>query len=191
VLKKIMMASVAVGALAFNAPIASASGHLDGDCDFTAVQQEETTGQTYQGGAAGYGTNSTGGNVTVHCEVRVNDEVVSTTPPGSGQGAATTAGTVSFTASDTDEVELCAVVTDGTETVKNCDDTTHSEFPPPGTWEQVDALLWSVWNVVDPVVCAELAKLANDYGNGNYVTAEGDVYVNGELFYDCPPYVEA
>ena len=44
-----------------------------------------------------------------------------------------------------------------------------------------------VWDVVDPVVCAVLKA----YAPGTYpveIRSDGDVYVAGELVWDCPPY---
>lgn len=42
--------------------------------------------------------------------------------------------------------------------------------------------------VVDPLLCPVLAETAAYYLDDTYVTSEGDVYVAGELVWDCPPY---
>ena len=39
----------------------------------------------------------------------------------------------------------------------------------------------------DSVTCPVMASTAGSYGAVS-IDGQGDIYVNGELFYDCPPY---
>src|SRR5688500_11155395 len=78
VLKKIITAALAAGALALNAPVALADAPVY-DCNFNSVQQADATGQNYEGAAWGWAVHPDGGNVTIRCYVTVNGTEVSST----------------------------------------------------------------------------------------------------------------
>jgi hypothetical protein len=54
---------------------------------------------------------------------------------------------------------------------------------PPVRPENCD----DVAQAADAVTCPVLASLAGDYG-AIVINAQGDVFVAGEPFWDCPPY---
>ncbi len=180
-LKKIAMASVAVGALALNAPAALADEPQFG-CNFRSVHQEDATGQNFEGAAAGYVVHT--GPVTIRCEVRVNGAPASSTDTGSGSGAATIAGRITFAAGDTDVVTFHAIAT--TEHGEHVKDyaTTLIQVPPQ---EVIDLINSVVIEHVDPPLCNVLKSLAGTHGPV-YINDQGDVYVNGSPEWDCPPY---
>lgn len=196
-LKKIMLASLAVGALALNAPAASAD-HQDAGCSFDSLNQTTVTGQTYEGAAVGYVVGDPGETVTVSCVIYVNGTPVSATPPGTGTTGATTQGRVTFTATDTDAVTICAEGT-ATHPYKECANSTHTTFPPP----EVVAALDTVFDLIadgtaglDPLICDAL-KAAGVPGLVNGTTAttglsldadDCDIYLNGERLIDFVPY---
>lgn len=85
-----------------------------------------------------------------------------------------------------DLVTVCADYTSdhGSGTVCN----SHSgPFPPRVVYDTVNDALTQVWAIVDPPVCAALTPLRPGVGPV-HITSEGDVYVNGEPTWDCPPY---
>lgn len=182
-LKKMLLVAAATSALALNTPVAHADP-ATGDCGFESVQQTDTTGQNYEGVAYGYAVHADGGEVTVRCYVTVNGSEEDSTDPGSGTGVATSAGRVQFAATDTDNVQLCAEVTAHGETTTNCGDSTNTQIPP----QEVIDLINSILVLVDPTICQALAAVAGNYGP-IVIDGEGDVYLNGVLWYDCPPYV--
>ena len=183
-LKKILLASLAVGALALNAPAAMADDPTY-DCGFNSLQQEATTGQNYEGAVYGVVAHPGDTNVTITCYVQVNGSPAGNPVTGSGPaGFAVAGGQVTFEATPEDFVELCAVATTshGT-TAPSCTESTSTQIPP----QEVLDLINSFLEQVDPTICPIIALLA-----GNYVVidinSEGDISINGGLFYDCPPY---
>jgi hypothetical protein len=55
--------------------------------------------------------------------------------------------------------------------------------------DTIDALLQSVEkDVIDPLVCPVLATLQGDYAGLVTINAQGDVFIAGTPFWDCPPY---
>ena len=184
-LKKIMMASLAVGALAFNAPGALADDPPEFGCNFRSVHQEDATGQNFEGAAWGYVVHAEGGNVSIRCEIRVNGSPASTTPTGTGtDGAATTSGRVTFQAGDTDIVTLVAYYTTEHGSGSRVYPTAVTQVPPQ---EVIDLINDVVIEYVDPALCDILKLLAGTYGPV-FINEQGDVYVNGAPEWDCPPY---
>ena len=198
-LKKIMMAGLAVGALALNAPAASA-GHATVNCRFNAVSQATATGQdTWEGAAEGYIVGNAGEAVSIRCVVKVNGAVRAATAWGSGTTAATTADRVTYVRTLTEVTQLCAQYTTAHGPGETCFATTTTQIPPQEVIDALDAvfdLLTEVEKtVIDPVVCPVLQSLNGSYGPieikpGTGGTG-GDVYINGELWWDCPTYEPA
>lgn len=192
-LKRLFMVSTAVSALAFGVPGAHAEP-ASVDCGFNTVSQETATGgqDTFTGTAYGYLVSDTAGEiVSVSCEVRVDGSTVAATHPGFGTQGATTQGQVTYTASDTQDVDLCAVWTAGQTSGEVCADTTSTQLPPQEVVDLIDVVLGLVSDtstVADPLVCPLLAGLSPGVPGVVDIYSDGDVALAGELFWDCPPY---
>ncbi|HVF06743.1 MAG TPA: hypothetical protein VNA20_18045 [Frankiaceae bacterium] len=187
-IKKLAMAALAVGALALNAPAAQADAPTV-DCRLRSVQQDTVTGQTFQGALGGVIAHSDPTTVTIKCRVTVNGVTAASTDTGTGVGVAATAKDISFAAGDADVVKVCADFTSSHGSGTICVTIGIIQVPPQVVYDTLDPVLDVVWGTVDPVVCAELKKLAGSYAGGAIViNSQGDVYVNNAPQYDCPPY---
>ena len=196
-IKKILVASLAVGALALGAPAAHAE-HAQFDCGFDTIAQETATGgqDTFTGAAYGFIVSPTPGEqVSIQCWVRVDGARVDETPTGTGTNVATTADQVTYTATDTQDVDLCADWSAGSESGTTCFETTTTQIPP----QEVIDLINSVFDlitqieieVVDPVLCPLLIQLDGvvpDVPGVVEINGQGDVFLAAEPFWDCPPY---
>ena len=155
---------------------------LQADCGFNTIAGDQISGgqDTFTGAAYGYVGTASGGTVTVRCLVRVDGVEVSSTPTGSGLGFATASGQVTYTATDTQDVDICAAYTTPDGSGETCDDTSVTQIPPQ---EIVDLTA-----LPDFLLCPILASLAGEYVPGLVsIDSEGDVYVDGGVW-DCPPY---
>ena len=185
-IKNLMIASLAAGALALNAPAAFAE-HAVFDCGFDTVAQETATGgqDTFTGAAYGYVVSPTPGeSVSIRCYVSVDGAEVASTPTGSGTQAATTAGQVTYTATDTQDVDLCAEWTAGSESGSTCFETTTTQIPP----QEVIDLIVLLTSIPDPLICPVFAGLTPGVPGVVDIDAEGDIALAGGDFWDCPPY---
>ena len=195
--KKIMMAGLAVGALALGAPAAQADDPTF-DCNFNSVQQEASTGQSFEGAAYGYIVHAGDASATIRCYIAVNGGEASSTPTGTG----VTAGRLTYSAGDTDVVTFHAEYCTSHGCTTHDYETVRQEIPPQEVWdllfalaETLDAALAPVFDaitniektVIDPAVCPVLAGLAGTYGPVT-INAQGDIFIDGEAFWDCPPY---
>jgi len=192
--KKIAMAALAAGAVVAGSPAAFAAPSAV-DCDFNSVSQASFTGgqDTFTGVARGYVvTGEPGNDVSVRCYVRVDGTEFASTPTGSGPNAATTAGQVTYTASDIQDVDLCVEWTDGDESDVTCVETTTTQVPPQ---EVIDLIADSTAGL-DPLICGAL-QAAGVPAAANTVSGvtgieldldDCDIYVNGERFIDFVPY---
>lgn len=157
-----------------------------GYCRLHAVAEETTTGgqDTYTGSAAGVGWElQPVGNVDVHCIVKVNGSVVQDVSDGQTTGVDTAAGQVTFTASDTDTVELC-VGLGGGHGGSVCASVTRRPVPS----QAVEDVVFGLTHVADSILCPVLRSLSPGVPGLVDVTFEGDVYVLGAPVHDCPPY---
>ena len=120
------------------------------DCGFNTVAQEDATGgqDTFTGAAYGYVVST--GAVSIRCFVEVDGSEVASTGTGTGTGTATTAGPVTYTASDTQTVELCAEWT-GVTSGRECFETTTTQIPPQVLIDLINDLLDLVFTTLDPV----------------------------------------
>ena len=186
--KKILMASLAVGALALNAPVATAA-EATGQCGFDSVQQDSTTGQNYEGVAYGFASDTDGDPVTIRCYITVNTvpAPAGSTPIGSGPaGVAATSGVVSFEATENDDVKLCTEVNGA---LQGCADSTNTQVPP----QEVIDLIADATAGLDPLICAVLQAsmlmpVVNSVVPGTFDLDDCDIYVNGGRFIDFVPY---
>ena len=220
-LKKIMMAGLAVSALTINAPAASADHHQF-NCRFNALTQATATGQdTWEGVAQGYVIGNSGEAVSIRCVVKVNGVQRAATDWGSGTTYATTQGRVTYTRTLTEVTQLCAEWTLSGTPGSHCFSTTTTQIPPQEVYDLVidpvfdilialEEQLWTQYldplyqnhvrpieRLIDQQLCDELAAANGTYGpieikEGTADPATGakggDVYVDGELFWDCPGY---
>lgn len=188
--KTALVAALAVAALGWPAPPASA-GHHSADCGFKAVQQAGLTGTAWEGVLSGYIVAAPGESASISCGIRVNGTTVAGTPTGSGSGTAFVAGRVTFEAADDDVVESCTSVTyGGTVSPETCERSTHTQVPPREVMDLIDWLIMEPGPFpggLDPVVCPVLAAAAGSYGPF-VVNSHGDIYLAGEPQWDCPPY---
>jgi len=131
-MRRKFLASVALG-LALAAPGAAAAvNHAQADCRLLNYMEDTATGQdVYVGAAGGYVASPTPGEaVSIRCIVRVNGVHVASTPTGSGTNVAATLGEIVYTATDTDDVDLCWEITAGSESSTTCADTLNIQVFP-------------------------------------------------------------
>ena len=201
-IKKILVSSLAVGALTLGAPVAQAAA-VTADCGFNTLAQETATGgqDTFTGAAYGFAV-SDGGDVSVYCEVRVNGSGVATTPAGASGAVSTTAGQVTYTASDTDNVELCAVYSGPGGSGEVCSETTTTQIPPQEVIDAINSLFDLLADLTEPLdapTCLLISALGTQgivnplYPvTGLYIDhSDCDVSLNGERLIDFSPYMDA
>ncbi|HVF03668.1 MAG TPA: hypothetical protein VNA20_02395 [Frankiaceae bacterium] len=184
------MATLAVGALALNAPAAQADVPSF-DCRLRSVQQDTVTGQSFQGVLVGVIAHADPSAVSIRCYITVNGVPQSgaDTGTGSGTSVATAQKDISFTAGDTDVVRICYVYTSAHGNGSGCITVGIIQVPPQVVYDTIDGALEQVWPIIDPPICSVLKLLAGSHAGGAVVVnSQGDVYVNNEPQYDCPPY---
>jgi hypothetical protein len=191
------LVAMLLGAAAAAPATAADAARHQGECGYETVSQEVVTGPDRYVGAVWAAVvlyPATPGEVvsaTVTCEVRVNGVPRWTSRPASGTGVVALVEPVELTLTDTDVVQLCTTVdytSDATPTETTCPGAGWGDLPPEGHPDFVDALVETVngvWPHVDPVACAAFGALAPGAGPVQ-VTPEGDVYLTGDLLWDCP-----
>jgi hypothetical protein len=119
-MRRIVSAGAVVAAVALTAP-GAAAGHVNATCRVTSLSSSVATGRsTYEGVAEGAVAGTPNESVSIRCVVKVNGAVRVATDRGSGSGVATTAGRVTFTASLTDVMQLCAQYTSAHGASERC-----------------------------------------------------------------------
>lgn len=204
-MKKILLVTLAIAAASVGAPAAHAAGAdtIHGGCFFDTDEQAIVTSGQNVGVIGDYSvTQDPSGlptDATVTCSIIVNGvEAPGTRFSYSGAGVQNGVDRISYTAADTDWVDICQSVTfaDGT-TQTECPPWSDPSFPPQfvidllnGVFDAVNA---AIVGYVDPAVCPELVAAAGSYGPIT-IEPDGDVFVpdpvglfDGPL-YDCPPY---
>jgi hypothetical protein len=209
-LKKILISTLAIGALALNAPIAHADNPpASVGCRFNGVTQATATGQdTWESVVEGWIVGDPNTTVSIRCEIRVSGGGTYSTATVSGNTVATVEEHVTYVRTLTQTTTICAVWTDnnGGESGEVCVPTTTTQIPPQ---EVIDALqvVFDLLNgievqYVDPLICPIIDQLYDAGltgvpgvvefvdGSPDPLGADGDVdvYVAGTLFYDCPGY---
>ena len=198
-MKKLLVASVAAGTVLAAVPVqAHPTHHYEGECGFFTVSDGTDSPQTKWDGeihAVAVATDAAGApaptaSITVDCELRINGAtpgtiVFSCSTPGIG--FVSCAGQFSFNADPEDVVTMCDIVTVGGNVHKDCGDT-----PPPHPIPEVllDVIDEAV-RIFDEAACAAIRD--QDGGPADQpptfdIRTDGDIYVNGEWFWDCPPY---
>jgi hypothetical protein len=139
----------------------------------------------------------------LRCELRVDDVVIaSVTGRVAGPVGVLEPTPIEYVAHEGDLVDLCRVADTVDALGATASDTNcgySDRYCPPEGWcgfewlvydafDAADEVLNAVFAPVDPVVCPVLAQQA-PYDDGVLrIDPDGDVYVEGELEYDCPPY---
>lgn len=156
IMRRTIVATIA-SALGVVAPEAfAAPDHVKYDCRLVNFAQQTLTGsqEIFTGVAVGYvASEHPGDAVSIRCYVTVNGYVVhATTPNGTGTDAAVTAGQITYSASDTDDVDLCAEWTAGTQWSFECFSTLLIHVPPDEAGLN-EAVWHDVWPVLGPLMC--------------------------------------
>lgn len=140
-LKKIVIALLAAGAVASNAPAASAS-HQSVGCRYVAVSNPTVTGvDTWEGVAIGYIVGDPGEPVSIRCVVRVGGSVRAATDWGTGvAGVTVTSGRVTYTKSSSAVAQICAQYTTSHGGGETCFAAAGTEIPPQQVADAVDAV---------------------------------------------------
>ena len=196
--KKILISSLALGTLALGAPAAQADDPQFA-CNFRAVQQQDATGQNFEGAAFGYVAHPGDGTATIRCFIAVNDSEVTSTPESTPTpaGVSATAGRLTYFAGETDVVTFHAEVCTSHGCFVHDYETVRQQIPPQevidlliSVIDTIDAILIGIEkDVIDPIVCPILIGLEGDYAPLPIViNDQGDVFIAGEAFWDCPPY---
>ena len=155
----------------------------EGGCGFESIAHEHVGGAdryvgiAYAAVAVHSPDHGNPVSATVTCEIEVDGVVEPTAVvSGSGTGIVVAAGQIAFTAGLDSIVRLCETVdftSDGTPTVRVCEEPPRIVIPP-SEYPQVISLLLELFNEhVDPAVCEETG---------------GDLWVGDVLVWDCPPY---
>ena len=129
--------------------------------------------------------------ITVQCDLWVNGVFNSTVLTASGTGIAVNGTAFNRPGFATDVLTLCTVVTIGGPPSTSCRNVVVVPVPPQEVQDLLNAAVDTVDGVVkqlDPAICAFLAALAPGVPGVADITPDGDVYVNGQPVYDCPPY---
>ncbi|HVF03358.1 MAG TPA: hypothetical protein VNA20_00820 [Frankiaceae bacterium] len=172
----------------------------DGGCGWFTVERAEEP-DTHSGVLYGhvrfYSPNPLRNPVTIEdakCVVTKHGATVTELPLTAAGPVAAGAGPVTLTNTDTDLVHVCASYTVVDALGDRHSGWTHCNLSYPIPWWQtwsVDVLDWALdetFTAVDPVACAAIAAQPHPPNDVYHVDDEGDVYVFGELFWDCPPY---
>jgi hypothetical protein len=187
-----------------------------GECSIVAANDRtpggQLGGQDVSNGAInldvvakdGNGT-PTGEPVTASCELRVNGVSQGTVlGPVSGTGAVSGSSEITFTASQSDVVTLCAHVTTASATTVHCTDTTQTQAVPQPVVDLVTSASDVVGQATDPSSAPDphqsgaqactaysvLAPVVAALGRPDIlrIDATGDVFLFDRLVEDCAPY---
>ena len=165
-----------------------------GDCGFFAPSDGTDSPSTRWDGevhaavvaADDYTWAPTGEQLTVECVLYVNGAQPGTVVLSeSGTGAVAKVAPLTYYADPDDVVSMCARVTTDDDVVVACG-SGGRPLVPPAVLDQIRA----VEALADSTVC--LALLALDGGPADQppafdIRSDGDLYVAGEWFWDCPP----
>ena len=186
-MRALLAATLVTAALAAPAS-AHPAYHYAGECRYWAVSAagDEHTGVAYVAVVAtdaATGDPAPGVPITVRCELRIDGTAY---PAGgaSGVGAAAGAAPIRY-ASPPDDAHrtMCTIVTVGGDPHESCPPPTVIHIPP----QHGDVTYWVV-QAVDLASCTALVALHRRGVEG--VEEDGDLHVNGEPVWDCPPYDE-
>jgi hypothetical protein len=186
-----LLAGLVTGMLAVGTPITAHAADqyymsARGGCSFDVVNDASPGGQfggptvwsgivyLAVGWADGFGSSA----LTVSCELKVNGVSQGVVlGPTTGTVAAASVATLQFTATSSDVVTLCEHVTVNATVVTSC--ATAQLFPVVAPDSLVCPVLVALAPTVD--VIFNPATLYID-------PVQGDLYIQGYVYWDCPPY---
>jgi hypothetical protein len=195
-LKKLMLAGLAVGMTALNAPVAHAAV-VRAECGFDAAAQATVTGggaqATFTGAAWCVVTFDDGNGHTVRGYITVDGVEQASTPTASGSVVVIAAGQVTYNAPEGSTVDLCTEI-DGVTV--SCGPADEQQIPPQAVidlldtvFATLDSVLIPIEEQLDPTICTLLKAAAPGIPGVVDITPEGDTTVVGVgPFWDCPPY---
>jgi hypothetical protein len=201
--RRLLLAGLAAGALLAPAVPAHAQTYdYTGDCGFDTISDpspEQTLGgpDRYTGVAYAYavattpaGTPLPFAEVEIACELYVNGVLAEIAVAASGTGAAVGGGTFAFRSGETDWVYMCERVRVEAQEFFRCFDGTPPPWDPLGPVRDVVDILNEAFFEphVDPALCPILAAQYPGVPGIVDIDWEGDVYVLGAGYWDCPPY---
>lgn len=123
--------------------------------------------------------------ISAECHVYRDGVYQSTWLSASGVGAAATLSETVFQSHPNSVVTICQVVTVGGEVHTGCGDATTTPIVP----EPVQEVVEISYEAAEAIVCVMLRQLPS-LPPFVVITPEGDTYVLGEFFWDCPPYTD-
>jgi hypothetical protein len=189
-------AALAAALLAATVPAASADPnyHYQGGCQAFAVHQPSATGASWSGvwtinavaTRAPLPLPAPTASITVRCDLDVNGVRLGfdgLTSSGTGVAVTQSNPRLDFTASVTDDVQLCETVTVETEEHVLCKPLPAEQLPRSAVFDLYDSLR----ALVDPVLCLLLGVLAPGIGPVTVDPQEGDVALGAGKIYDCAP----
>ena len=194
--KTLLLVSLAGVAAAATPAQAHPTYHYRGGCGFFTVSDGTDSPQTKWDGeiqAVVVATDAVTGapapvRIDVDCELRINGATPGTVVfSASGTGVAANAGQFSFHADPDDIVTMCDNVTVGGEFHKECADATTTPVTPdtmPDPFEEVGY-------IIDQASCSTFASMSGgpaDQPPAFDIRSDGDIYIAGEWFWDCPEY---
>lgn len=122
--------------------------------------------------------------VDLHCQVKVGGVIVHGGGNGPTNGVDQDAGQVTFTATDTQPVEVC-IALPGITGSTMCAPTNRTTTPPG----EAQNLVGDLQRLVNDAICPVLKSLAPIVVSTVFeLEPDGDVKVLGNRVYDCPPY---
>ena len=195
-MKKLLLVSLAGVAAAVTPAQAHPRYHYVGGCGFSTIGDGTDNPQTHWDGeihVVAFAEDAHAGTpapvrIDIDCELRINGATPGTVVfSASGTGVAANVGQFSFNADPDDIVTMCDNVTVGGEFHKVCGDATTTSLvdePPPDPWD-------AVARFIDQATCPSLASMSGgptDQPPAFDIRPDGDIYVDGVWFWDCPPY---
>jgi hypothetical protein len=186
-MRVLLLAGLAAAVLPLTAAPAVAD-HVDAQCRFETVKQATITGTRSAGVAYGFVV-ARGDTPAIRCAVFVDGVEMSSTPYGPAtHDVAATAGSVSYESDPAQYVQLCPVVTTVAHGERTyCPYPRVPQLPPQEIVDLVNGVFETYSEDVEPYLCNALADLAPGYPPVG-IRPDGDLYVNGEFVYDCPPW---
>ena len=198
-LRSLLATALAVATFTASSPAAVAA-HDGASCRFSSFGDDTVTGPNHWAGITyGYATGAPGETVKVECVIRVDGSVATSSGIGEGSGAAVVVSPIEFDAAPYSSVQLC---TRAFTTAHGWREDCYTGWMP----EWIGDLRWRLQELaayledyavdlanelvilyVDPALSDALDDHPGTYGPVT-INADGDVFVNGEWYWDCPPY---
>lgn len=200
-MRRYVLAALAAATLVAPAPVVATTAvrvHVlhevsVGGCGFLAVRDDTGTyapkgtwaGVVWMAYVQPVGTSSFG---PAWCDLVINgvdDTMLG--PSGSVHGVVLVdADLLAFTAGDTDSVQMCDNLVVNNTLTQRCDDAVAAQVPP----ESVNDILFDTLQPVDAAACPYLASTSPGLPGVIDVDPSGDVRVEGNRLWDCPPYFD-